>query len=1032
MASLLRDARDLIVSLKLTVVLLVFSIILILVATLDQVNLGIWVVQEKYFRTFVVFWKTGNLSLAVFPGGYTIGGLMLLNLVAAHIYRFKLTWRKSGIWIVHTGLILLLVGQLLTGLWQDEFQLRLDQGQTKNFSESYRNVELAITDVTNPKFDEVIAIPEAFLAHKETIQHPKLPFRVTIKNYFPNATLAMRPLTVTSAADTPGAPTQGIGPQVVATLQPLTYKQDERNIPCADVELTGADGVLGTWLVSPFLDEPQRFEAGGRSWKIALRFARHYQPYSLTLLKFSHDRYAGTDIPKNFSSRIRLTTPDGIDDREVLIYMNNPLRYGGLTFYQAGFQNNDLTTVLQVVRNPSWLMPYIACGLMALGLVLQFGFHLIGFFRKRRVSDQSPDQAGTRSDPDLKSRGAQQQTAGSFWSPGRIFPSFVLLVAILAVLASLFPTHNHSEYPLGEFGRLPTLVNGRIKPLDTVARTTLLVLQGRQRVTASDGRTVSPTEWLLDMLYRPAVANTYPVFEIVHPDVLTICNLTPAEGVGKKRFTFTQLAKGIAEIDRQARLADSVESALRTSFQSAVIQLRNGLVLYEAIQDSILAPGVDGYLTELSHFNETVPAGLAALRAKSANQSFDAAAAKALTDLNTSFATLETLAYLRPIPPETGQTDAKGWMTAGAALRASVERGRLDHATDAFIKLGVAWQSRQPATFNNVVHEYSSELAENIPAFLKKCGIEARFNAAQPFYTAMILYVGAFILAVFSWLKWPGPLGRAALGLVALAWVLATAGIATRMWLEGRPPVTNLYSSALFIGWGAVALCLGLEIIYRNAIGSVAAGLIGFATLLIAHHLALGGDTLEMMRAVLDSNFWLATHVVVVTTGYSATYLAGFLALIYVVRGLSTRSLDRGTADALARMVYGIVCFATLFSFVGTVLGGIWADQSWGRFWGWDPKENGALIIVLWNVLILHARWGGLVKQRGLMNLAIFGNIVTSWSWFGVNMLGVGLHSYGFIDAAFWWLLGFVGSQLAFIAVASLPLHYWRSFKSAA
>ena len=181
------------------------------------------------------------------------------------------------------------------------------------------------------------------------------------------------------------------------------------------------------------------------------------------------------------------------------------------------------------------------------------------------------------------------------------------------------------------------------------------------------------------------------------------------------------------------------------------------------------------------------------------------------------------------------------------------------------------------------------------------------------------------------------------------------------------------------------------------------------------------------MRAVLDTNFWLATHVVTVTIGYSATYLAGFLALIYVARGVFTKSLDRGTADALNRMVYGIVCFATLFSLVGTILGGIWADQSWGRFWGWDPKENGALIIVLWNALILHARWGGLVKARGLMALAVFGNVVTSWSWFGTNMLGVGLHSYGFTDSGFMALSTFIVSQLAFIAISSLPLSKWRS-----
>jgi ABC-type transport system involved in cytochrome c biogenesis permease subunit len=295
----------------------------------------------------------------------------------------------------------------------------------------------------------------------------------------------------------------------------------------------------------------------------------------------------------------------------------------------------------------------------------------------------------------------------------------------------------------------------------------------------------------------------------------------------------------------------------------------------------------------------------------------------------------------------------------------------------------------------------------------------------------MSLYVGAFLLAILSWIKWPETAARAAFGLVVVAWLATTAGIATRMGLEGRPPVTNLYSSALFIGWGSVGLCLILEAIYKNAIGSAAAGLIGFATLLIAHHLSLAGDTLEMMRAVLDSNFWLATHVVVVTTGYAATFLAGMLALIYIFRGVCTTSLDRGTADALGRMVYGIVCFATLFSFVGTVLGGIWADQSWGRFWGWDPKENGALIIVLWNALILHARWGGLVRQRGLMCLAVFGNIVTSWSWFGTNMLGIGLHSYGFTEAAFWWLSAFVASQLVVIAVANLPLEKWRSFARA-
>jgi hypothetical protein len=121
------------------------------------------------------------------------------------------------------------------------------------------------------------------------------------------------------------------------------------------------------------------------------------------------------------------------------------------------------------------------------------------------------------------------------------------------------------------------------------------------------------------------------------------------------------------------------------------------------------------------------------------------------------------------------------------------------------------------------------------------------------------------------------------------------------------------------------------------------------------------------------------------------------------------------------------VCFALLLSFVGTVLGGIWADQSWGRFWGWDPKENGAALIVLITAIILHARWGGLIRERGIMVLAVFGNIVTAWSWFGTNMLGVGLHAYGFMDAAVFWLMAFVVSQLAIMAAGLVPAAAWRS-----
>jgi hypothetical protein len=379
MTEYFRQIRSLFVSLKLTVVLLALSIALVFWATLDQTDLGVWGVQQKFFHSFFVYVKIGDVHVPVFPGGYMIGGLLLANLLSAHIYRFKMGWRKTGIWIAHAGLILLLLGELVSGLVQQDFQMTLDEGGTKNYAESNRLNELAIVNATDPNFDEVVAIPESMLARGTVVQSPKLPFKVVPRGYYPNSEVQMR----SQAPNAPPSPaTAGMGPMIAVTPVEVTYKEDERNMPSAYVELIGTDGSLGVYLVSAGLGNPQKFDYAGKSWKLVMRPVRHYQASSITLEKFSHDIYPGTDIPKNFSSRIKINPPDGGASREVLIYMNNPLRFEGLTYYQASFIGEH-TTILQVVRNPSWLVPYIACASIALGLVIQFVIHLAGFMRKR-------------------------------------------------------------------------------------------------------------------------------------------------------------------------------------------------------------------------------------------------------------------------------------------------------------------------------------------------------------------------------------------------------------------------------------------------------------------------------------------------------------------------------------------------------------------------------------------------------------------------------------------------------------------------
>ena len=314
----------------------------------------------------------------------------MINLVAAHAKRFQWAWRKLGIHLTHAGLIIMLTGGLFTDLFAVESHMRLAPGDTRNYSEDPRLVELAVIDTTDPEFDQVTAISEARLRRNRTIEHPSLPFQIMVRNFFQNSRLQM--LSETKNGARPMA-NQGPGAQVVVQSVPRATGVDDRDVVAAAVEIVPVDfatGVaassLGTWLVSEALGAPQTFSCAGRSWQLVMRPARYYKPFSVTLQKFTHERYAGTEIPKNFASRVTLVDPERTVNRDVLIYMNHPLRYRGETYYQAGFQQDDSASILQVVHNPSFIAPYIACVIVAAGLLVQFGYHLVGFARKRRAA----------------------------------------------------------------------------------------------------------------------------------------------------------------------------------------------------------------------------------------------------------------------------------------------------------------------------------------------------------------------------------------------------------------------------------------------------------------------------------------------------------------------------------------------------------------------------------------------------------------------------------------------------------------------
>ncbi|HUE36747.1 MAG TPA: cytochrome c biogenesis protein CcsA [Candidatus Acidoferrum sp.] len=619
----------------------------------------------------------------------------------------------------------------------------------------------------------------------------------------------------------------------------------------------------------------------------------------------------------------------------------------------------------------------------------------------------------------------------------RLLPIVLTMVMAVWFLGQMQP-HKDKGFSYSKLSKLPVVFNGRLKPMDSLARNSLLQINEMQELDLEpwkemwqEHQTTSAIQWLANVMLNPQVADNWPVFRIDNPDLVAFLKLPDrdtAQHQDGEHYSWNQIVPSLQAFNGEnARVETNVPSASRNAYENDVVKVHDRLELYAQLKNTVQPEDAQNWKQELADYEAIIPAGVAAVQAQQAGQKYNEQVLNAFAQ---EFNRFDYMAQLEPpliIPPGNGDGD---WKNVGTVVKEAARGKPVSPIVGYYADMAVAFQNNDTSGFNAALADVRSSLVPDFSRSLAKVNAEVFFNQMQPFYNAMVIYVLAGLLAIFSWFNLSEALRRSAIWLVALAFFIHTTGLIYRIILQGRPPVTNLYSSAIFIGWGACLLGMILEKFHKNGIGAVVSAGMGFITLIIAQNLALDGDTMEMMRAVLDTNFWLATHVVAVTTGYASTFVAGFLALIYIVRGVFTRTLDAVTAKSLARMIYGIVCFATLFSFVGTVLGGIWADQSWGRFWGWDPKENGALIIVLWNALILHLRWGGMIRERGLVNCAVFGNVVTSWSWFGVNMLGIGLHSYGFTEAAFKWLLLFVLSQLCFIVLGLLPARMWKSFST--
>jgi len=992
-------------------VLFAFSILLVFFGTMVQIDEGIGTAVNEYFRVgwaqfgfafipFQLLVKFGQIFFGLpkdmvvpgkfpFPGGWLIGALLLGNLLAAHIVRFKLGWKRSGILILHSGIVVLMVGELVTGKLAVEATMTIHEGESVNFVDATDNCELAITDTSDPMNDTVAVIPQRLLQQGGLIQDDLLPVDVEVLEYHKNSNL------VQAKVDDENVRISAMGVPFR-----LVYRGEARgadadqpmDAPSVSVNFkekgTGkllGNKVLSLWYypnytrrIPVYQFPPQELNANGKAFSIELRPKRIYKPYNLRLEKFDHDKYAGTKTPKNFSSLVDLMDPERNVDRTVKISMNSPLRYshegeslrknaflssigldslglayGGETFYQSGWLGDDHGTILQVVRNPGWLLPYISCALVAFGMLIHFLIKLVGFLRM---------EVGQR----------KKSVIGISWSQRLPWMALGLaLVGVYFLPVMISPSDTSDQMHIIEFGQLPVEDGGRYKPLDSVARTSLMLISNQQDYEDSAGQRHPAMEWLLDTM--TSRSHDSKVIRIENDQVLGLLNLQPRPG--SFRYSFAEIEPNLKVLKEQVDRIEGVDEKQLDLYEQKIRELAGRLQRYIELTDFL---------------------------------------------------------GLRVLPPSS--SDAKDWESLQESVKRAKDANEVNPFARSFYLMLVSYAKGDIKNFNEELSSYHRQLAREYPAQTKAARFETYFNHVAPFLHCLVFYLVIFALTcvgfVLTCMGVSGmaqKLGRVAFWMLIGVLIMHTLGLIARIYISGRPPVTNLYSSAVFVAWAGVLLGVFIEVVFRLGIGTLMAAVLGFVATFFAHHLARAsnGETLEVLQAVLDTNFWLSTHVICVSTGYAATAAAGILGILYLAVNVITPPLDRRFPQVLTKIIYGVLCFATFLSFTGTVLGGIWGDQSWGRFWGWDPKENGALMIVLWNALILHARWAGMIKPRGLALLAIAGIMLVGWSWIGTNQLGVGLHDYGFnktlatIVAVTWVLMSLL------IVAGLLPWQRW-------
>ncbi len=968
---------------------MIWLMVLLFVGTIAQKYIGLYAAQSMFFSSWILW-----LGYVPLPSGMPAMGLLTLALMAKLFLASRWNLQNSGIIITHIGALLLLIGGLVTYLHAQEGNMVIYEGERTNLVSDYHINEFVIFESDTKR--NIISFNWEELEKGLILPVSDLPVRVEIVKLCKNCDIFIR--------EELGDNSEFRGMAQRMDISPLPLENiNEENRGALQFRVSGAsDDVDGVYFTADFIDASPQIEVDGIKYNIALRKKQTILPFEIELIDFEKRVYPATNKPKSYKSEVILYE-NGAEWRSI-IQMNEPLRYRGYTFYQSSFiQNGEQeATVFAVVKNAGRMFPYIASIVMCIGLLVHVILRLPKLMKSRAVK--------------------------------------VALFLIATTMSMVMPMASPSqakttiyEYDFTEFSHIPILDQGRVKPLDAFARTYLEIIYGRDYLPDK-----SAIEWLVEVIFNPERAYRREIFNISNPDVVDFLDLERRKG---HRYSYKEVTTSFSANSKIWASLFTMDESDMSLPQKQLLELYGKIDLFAGLSRSLslLFPDLVIPEGELSKALDVEPETTVSFFKLRPHQNLIEKMSKELqekaNDKNYIISKQDLILgqlvsninelnrhqnsnIFKIIPPfwkgNSNKDSADLWFSPwgiGAYGQGSPDSAKFMNMWGELIK---AYRAGDVDRWNGLVFDINMV---NKIDLRKMLSLEANFNKADPFMISFVFYLSAFLVVMASFMLWSKGLRKLAFAFIIAGLAFHVAGLGIRMFIMQRPPVTNLYDSIIFVSLITGLFGAFLEWRLKNTLGIIIAASMGAFLHLIAMKFDAEGDTMGMLAAVLDTNFWLATHVVTITIGYGVCLVGGVLGHIYLIRRI-IKPNDRKNLSELFRIMRGVLLIALLFTALGTILGGIWADQSWGRFWGWDPKENGALLIVLWLIMLIHGYFGKNIGELGFAVGMVCTNIIIAIAWFGVNLLSVGLHSYGFTEGAAFSFFAFCALELVFAAGA--------------